>query len=65
MDSYSHSTTVSQIMALTDIQGIHKGNQAVTMLQLPSFSGGPSTMCFDRWIKFFDNIVTMSNWTDD
>ena len=66
MDSCSHSAAVSQIMALTDIQGIHKGNRAVTMLlQLPSFSGGPSTMRFDRWIKLFDNIVAMSNWSDD
>ena len=22
-------------------------------------------MRFDRWIKLFDNIVAMSNWTDD
>jgi hypothetical protein len=66
MDSCSHSAAVTQIMALTDIQGIHKGNRAVTMLlQLPSFSGGPATMRFDRRIKLFDNIVAMSNWTND
>ncbi len=66
MDSCSHAAAVSQIIALTDIQGIHKGNRAVTMfLQLPSFSGGPSTMRFDRWIKLLDNIVAISNWTDD
>ena len=22
-------------------------------------------MRFDQWIKLFDNIVTMSNWTDE
>jgi hypothetical protein len=53
-------------MALTDLQSVHKGNRAVTMLlQVPSFNGDPSTMRFDRWIKLFDNIVAMSNWTDD
>ena len=66
MDSCCHSAAVSKIMAFTDIQGIHKGNRAVTMLlQLASFSGGRSTMRFYRWIKLFDNRVAMSNWTDD
>jgi hypothetical protein len=66
MDSFSQQAAISQIMTLTDIQDIHKGNRAVTMLlQLPSFSGGPSTMRFDQWIKLFDNIVAMSNWTDE
>ena len=66
MGPCSHSAAVSQIMSLTDIQGIHKGNRVVTMLlQLSSFSGGPSTMRFDRGIKLFDNIMAMSNWTDD
>jgi hypothetical protein len=65
MDSFSQQAAVSQIMTLTDIQGIHKGNRAVTMLlQLPFFSGGPA-MRSDQWIKLFDNIVAMSNWTDE
>ncbi len=64
-DSFSQPATVSQ-MALTDLQSVHKGNRAVTMLlQVPSFNGDPSTMRFDRWIKLFDNIVAMSSWTDD
>ena len=64
-DSFSQPATVSQ-MALADLQSVHKGNRAVTMLlQVPSFNGDPSTMRFDRWIKLFDNIVAMSNWTDD
>jgi hypothetical protein len=66
MNSCSHSAAVPEIMVHTNMQGIHKGNRAVTiLLQLPSFSGGPSTMRFDRWVKLFDNIVAMSKWTDD
>ncbi len=53
-------------MALGDLNDLQKGNRALTMpLQLPNFSGGPTSIRFDIWIKLFDNIVAMSNWTDD
>ncbi|KAK4007052.1 hypothetical protein OUZ56_012207 [Daphnia magna] len=39
-----------------------KGREAITILnQLQNFSGSP-TVRFDRWIKLFDNVVSMSNW---
>ncbi len=48
-----------------NLNDYQKGQRALTMLlQLPSFSGGPVTR-FDRWIKLFENIVTMSNWTPE
>ena len=48
-----------------NLNDYQKGQRALTMLiQLPNFSGGPATR-FDRWIKLFENIVAMSNWSDD
>jgi hypothetical protein len=66
MDSPLNLSTIANVMALGDLHDLQKGNRALTMLlQLPSFSGGPTTLRFHRWIKLFDNIVAMSNWTDD
>jgi hypothetical protein len=66
MDSPLNLSTIANVMALGDLHDLQKGNRALTMLlQLPNFSGGPTTLRFDRWIKLFDNIVAMSNWTDD
>ncbi len=48
-----------------DFSDYQKGQRALTMLlQLPNFSGSPATR-FDRWIKLFENVVAMSNWTDE
>jgi hypothetical protein len=66
MDSPINLSTIANVMALGDLNDLQKGNRALTMLlQLPNFSGGPTSIRFDRWIKLFDNIVAMSNWTDD
>ncbi|KAK4006748.1 hypothetical protein OUZ56_011906 [Daphnia magna] len=51
-------------LSLGDLQDYQKGQRALTMLlQIPNFSGG-LTARFDRWIKLFDNVVAMSNWTE-
>ena len=49
----------------SDLSDFHKGQRALTMLiQLPSFSGSPMTR-FERWIKLFENVVSMSNWNNE
>ena len=54
----------SQALA-SNLTDLHKGQRALTLLlQIPAFSGSPSIR-FDRWIKQFENVVNMSNWTDD
>ncbi|KAK4045297.1 hypothetical protein OUZ56_032835 [Daphnia magna] len=55
----------SNNLPLGDLQDYQKGQRALTMLlQIPNFSGG-LTARFDRWIKLFDNVVAISNWTDE
>ena len=60
------SLTPAQTQALANnFTDLHKGQRALTLLlQIPIFSGSPAVR-FDRWIKQFENVVNMSNWTDD
>ena len=60
------SFTPAQAQALNNnFTDLHKGQRALTLLlQIPSFSGSPA-LRFDRWIKQFENVVNMSNWSDD
>ena len=70
MDSTATQLNAAQISLATsplagaDLVGFQNGQRALTMLlQVPTFSGGPSTR-FDRWIKQFDNVAINSNWSD-
>jgi hypothetical protein len=66
IDSPITLSSIANVMVLGDLHDLQKGNRALTMLiQLPSFGSSPWTMRFDRWIKLFDNIVAMSDWTSD
>lgn len=60
------SLAQAQTQALaSNFTDLHKGQRALTLLlQIPTFSGSPA-LRFDRWIKQFENVVNMSNWTDD
>ena len=56
---------INNITPVGDFNEFHKGQRALTMLiQLPNFSGSPATR-FERWIKLFENVVSMSNWSDE
>ena len=66
MESPIKLSNIAGVMVLGDLHDLQKGNHALAMLiQLPSFGSGRSTMRFDRWIKLFDNIVAMSDWTSE
>ncbi len=66
MESPIKLSNIASVMILGDLHDLQKGNRALSMLiQLPSFGSGLSTMRFDRWIKLFENIVAMSDWTSD
>ena len=59
------SNHINNLPPVGDFNDYQKGQRALTMLlNLPSFSGSPVTR-FDRWIKLFENVVAMSNWTDE
>lgn len=59
MDDHKPSDIDSSLMEF------HRNQRALTMLsQVPVFSGGP-THRFDRWIKQFEAVVNLSNWSDE
>ena len=63
--SNTHQMADVSVPPVGDLNDYQKGQRALTMLiQLPNFSGSPATR-FDRWIKLFENIVSMSNWSDE